>query len=443
MIETIIQNTCGFLWGKRCVLAVSGGIDSMVLLSAMHRLAQKMELTLSVAHFEHGIRGADSLLDARLVEQTAHTLGLPFFLKQENIPALSHGENLEQVARKRRYAFLHSLDADYLLTAHHAGDNAETVLMKLMRGCGLDGLCGMAQKQGKIVRPLLPVSRQEIEHYARHNRIAYREDATNGDVSYTRNALRHQVIPFFVEKNPQFFTQIHRMAGILQQQRAFLDECVESAQCLEWMDYGGALKKAPLLSLHPAVQQRAVKLLLNRLMGEDMTHTQVDDVFALLTLPTGRKKRMKDGLWAYSSYDQVCFVWDQPEITEEYLLTLGEKLTPFGRFVVEEIKEHPDDFTHHSTTVAYIDQACYPLTVRKRKPGDRFIPFGHQTPKKVKQLLIDHHIPVFLRDRFPLVVFQDQVIFLPGIGQSNASRVTGNRLYRVSFFPDGKKASQH
>ena len=229
---------------------------------------------MTAAHFEHGIRGEESLRDARFVETWCREQGIPFVLGQGDAPsyALSHGMSLEQAARELRYAFLRNADeigAEYILTAHNLDDNAETLLFNLARGSGTAGLCGIPARRGEILRPLLPVSRAEIEAYLEQNHVPHVEDSTNREDCYTRNLIRHRAIPALRAVNPRFDEAAARTAAL-----AARDEDCLSAWPGDFLRTG-AQDGRPLpgraARLHPAVASRAVRRLLP---GLSMEHAE-------------------------------------------------------------------------------------------------------------------------------------------------------------------------
>ncbi len=214
-----------FEHGQRAGVAVSGGADSVFLLHALHELAPRWNLKLSVIHIEHGIRGADSLADADFVRALAAGFGLPFHLHEANIPAIDG--NLEQAAREVRQSFylelIRSGTLDCVATGHTRSDQAETVLYRLLRGSGLAGLSGILPMTGEgIVRPLLEIRRGEIEAWLREHEIHWREDATNQDRAYARNRLRHEILPLLRESfNPQLDEALANLATLAQDEEAY------------------------------------------------------------------------------------------------------------------------------------------------------------------------------------------------------------------------------
>ena len=181
--------------GDQIGIAVSGGVDSMVLLYCILRLRDEMGISVAAYHMEHGIRAGSSQQDMDFVVDTCEDLGVPCIVKRVDVPAFAkkEGLSLEMAARIERYAFLDSQGADYIATAHHMDDVAETVIMNLIRGSGLAGLCGIPRIRGRYIRPMLDISRQEIEQYAQKNHITYAQDETNNDITYTRNYIRKEI----------------------------------------------------------------------------------------------------------------------------------------------------------------------------------------------------------------------------------------------------------
>jgi len=214
--------------GDRIIVAASGGVDSMVLLDLMARLSKSENIELSVAHINYGLRGTESDRDEDLVRERCERYGIPCDVLKTR---LNNADNLQNEARRVRYAFFKECakkrDANVIATAHHRDDQAETVLMHLMRGAGLQGLCGMSYADEmddgtKLIRPMLPLGRDEIAKYAAERRVRYAEDATNKETRYNRNAVRHTLLPAMEEFNPQIRDHLSNMAGRLREDEEVL-----------------------------------------------------------------------------------------------------------------------------------------------------------------------------------------------------------------------------
>lgn len=223
------------LRGDTVLCAVSGGLDSMCLLRFLHTLSKEHGFSLVAAHFEHGIRGDASLADADFVQTTAAEWGIPCRVGHGDAPALAkaEGKSLEEAARCLRYAFLDrtadACGASHIATAHHAEDNAETLLLHLIRGAGNTGLVGIAPARGRYVRPFLSLTREDLRVYAAENAVPFREDATNGDVRFSRNRLRLRVFPELRQINPGVCAALNRAAKVSRGENDYLTECARAA----------------------------------------------------------------------------------------------------------------------------------------------------------------------------------------------------------------------
>lgn len=218
---------------KTVVCGLSGGADSTALLLALSELSGEFGFTTAACHLNHGLRGEDSDSDERFCTELCEKLEIPLYKRRENVRDYSEKhESLEETARKVRYDFFEEALAHFgenavLATAHNANDNAETVLLNLIRGTGLRGLCGIPRERGRIIRPLLDIERGEIEEFLAENRQNFVTDKTNFSVEYTRNKIRAKLIPEILEINPSFLTTIGRMTKSLRADEQYFEETTE------------------------------------------------------------------------------------------------------------------------------------------------------------------------------------------------------------------------
>ena len=233
--------------GDELVCAVSGGADSVALLFAMYLLKDKLNIHLSAAHFNHHLRGAESDRDARFVEDLCGGLGIPLYMGEGTVVPGEKG--LEAAARDARYAFLKGLPGK-IATAHTADDNAETVLLHLVRGTGLKGLGGIPPVSGRLLRPMLTVTRREVEDFLREYSLKHVEDSSNESSAFLRNRIRHEVMPLLRRENPRIGENLSRLALGLR-----LDEA-----CLEAQASAPLPGVSRLRQLHPAVRRRYLRL---------------------------------------------------------------------------------------------------------------------------------------------------------------------------------------
>jgi tRNA(Ile)-lysidine synthase len=291
--------------GRTVLVAVSGGIDSCVLLSGLHALASRRRLTLSVGHVNHGLRGAESDGDERAVAQLAVKLALPFASRRVDPRALRDGRShrerptLQEAARALRYAALEEmrdeLGAERIAMAHNLDDQAETVLMRLLRGTGPDGLGGIPEcsPDGRIVRPLLEVPRSEIRSYAMAKGLDWREDSSNIDGAYTRNRLRQHWLPGLVEEfNPQLLRVIGKLAEAQRRESEWIGSLVDAAAAQLWSEHEGGLELARegWEEIPEALGRRLVRRVLREAGApRDVTRVHIERVLSFLRAEHGER----------------------------------------------------------------------------------------------------------------------------------------------------------
>ena len=403
--------------GARVLCAVSGGADSMCLLAL---LLQTGDHELAAAHFEHGVRGEESLRDCAFVESFCREKDVPCFVAHADVPAYAAetGLGLEEAARKLRYAFLEKTAEeqgfDFIATAHNADDNAETVLFNLARGSGSAGLCGIPPRRGKIIRPLLGLTRAEIEEYLAANGVPHVEDSTNESDAYSRNRIRHGVMPVLKELNPSFPEAAARLGRLLRRDEEYLSERAE-AFIAEHFD-GESLPAAELLELHGAVSSRVVRRLLPRSAEEK----HIEAVLALcrsteraaLDLP-GAQLRCERGRLYFAADESVSFSETELPIggsvtLEESGLTIRTRLAAPG----EEI---------HSPFKTYrlkYESMNGKLIVAPPRPGERYRPAGRGCTKTLKSLFAEARATQ--REKLLTPVFRDGkgVVLVPAFGEA-------------------------
>ena len=294
--------------------AVSGGIDSMSLLHMLKSRAGECGFSLSAVHCEHGIRGKDSLEDARFVGEICRDWGIPLFFFSADCPAEAarEGMSLETAARNFRYRSFQSLldagKADFIATAHHLGDEAETVLFRLCRGASLTGAKGMTERRGRYLRPLLGVSREEIRAYAAENKIPFREDRSNYDAAFTRNKLRLEILPRLEEAIPGAAANLCGFARLAAEDDALLYALSEELRFrVPPMTEGDTGLRLRFSEKAPLFRRACLSSLKELGVEKDYTSRHLDSVFSLQSLQTGSRISLPDGIVAVRSYDCVAF----------------------------------------------------------------------------------------------------------------------------------------
>ena len=438
--------------GGKIVVACSGGPDSLALVDLLDGFRQDRGLVLHIAHFDHRLRGDESRGDLEFVRLFCATRGLPFFcgngdVKQE---AQRGGGSIEEVARRLRYEYLRRVAEEVgtglIATGHHREDQAETVLLNLVRGSGGRGLGAMRPRQGEIVRPLLCLTRIEIETYCHERQLNPRIDNSNTDVEFRRNRVRHELTPLLRQRfNPGLTDTLCRTAEILAEEQDFLRGYVEKRlpEMAVRTENGFRLKAAAFSHLHVAVQRVLVLNLLEKLRGETrgITFSHVEQIRELFVQDRGSQWLDLPGEWQARKCYQDLFL-EHTRIpsapnTDRCLAGIGQKLslTCPGETVLPEFGVTLS-CTRHSgvlppledlgVTKAIFDCADLqmPLFVRKRQPGDTFQSLGAAGARKLKKVLIDLKIPVEMRDRVPLVCDDAGILWVDGFRRAERARMS-------------------
>ena len=367
--------------GDTVVCAVSGGADSMALLWAMYLLKEEWDLDLSAAHFNHRLRGEESDRDEQFVRDFCEGYGIPLHVGSAQVVAGEKG--LEAAARDARYAYFSTLPGK-IATAHTADDNAETVLMHLVRGTGLKGLGGIAPKRGNLIRPMLSITRGDVEDFLAEFAVSSISDSSNGTDLFLRNRLRHHVMPLLKEENPRLAENLSSMALRLRSdEQALSDLAAADDPDVEI-----------LRNMAPAVRARALERFLktNGVREPEAVHIQLLESLVFSDNPSARAN-FPGGITIGRNYETL-------EVIPE---SEGVKLD-FTCSPAEEIINTPDVFTVVPVGNVY---------VRSRQTGDRIrLPGGTRT---VKKLFIDRKIPAARRDCVPILCDDAGILGIPGI----------------------------
>ncbi len=438
--------------GDTVVVAVSGGIDSIVLLDVLNHQAGLNGLKIHIAHLDHGLRGDESKADAEFVQTLAKSHGLPFHTQTRDCAAIAKTRkiSIEQAARDERRTFLtniaETLEAQRIATGHHLDDQAETIFLRLMRGTGTAGLAGIRPlKDGVWIRPLLGQHRAQIEAYARSRYLQWRTDRTNLDPGIPRNRVRHQLIPILKsDYGGHVPAAIARAAEILREDDNLLYEITIDASktviCAH-SDRKIALDGPRFFGYHVAVQRRLTRTFLTQL-GLDpkrITLDMIDRVLADLHL--GRNEiQISDSLTASSSGRLIILGTSVPEF--EHKIELGfNRIEPIEASLnVEQVEASafPSEFADVSLFETWFDRSTVPegLVIRTIKAGDRICPFGGGKVK-VSDLLINRKVPRAIRDEIPVLANQEEVFWIVGIRSSEKNRISKKCKQATRFRFDG------
>lgn len=425
--------------GDKILVACSGGADSTALLSALLELSGEHELRIAVAHFNHGLRRAANE-DERFVIRLAQKLGLPVYVRREDIGAFAakRGQNIEEAGRERRYRFLREtarrVGADRIATGHTLTDQAETVLMRILRGTGPTGLGGVAPLvDGLIIRPLVGVERREVEAYLLARKISHREDESNRNLGYLRNRVRRRLIPY-LERNfePRIVQHLGILAEISREEEQVWDGLAGAEEARAILRKKGIafLDARRLSTLPPATGRRLVRAFLSAIKG-DLRRLSFRDIEAVrclaerkeVTLPGNLGLRRENGLIsisekraAYRSYE---LKWDGKKD-----LVIPEIGLSFAGKRIEKGETRPPAYNDKRRALVDAAKIRFPLQVRNHKEGDRYRPLGSPGRKKLTEAMRSKGIPPGERDRHPIFLSGGEIVWTPGLPVAEDFKIT-------------------
>ena len=435
---------------QKLVAAVSGGADSVCLLHILVKLREELGISLHIAHLDHQLRGAESEADARYVADLARQLDIPATIERRDVTGYQarNRVSLEEAAREVRYTFLAQVakatGADRVAVGHTVDDHVETILMHLIRGSGTRGLRGLQplsrwQSSGNsltIIRPLLEISRQETDDCCRQHRLKPRIDASNLSLSPLRNRIRHQLLPLLQSYNPQVAAALLRTARIASDELAFLDKEVARLWDEIAVRQGKTiiLNKERLCQLAPALKRHLLRTSIEKLLGNlrDIETRHIEEIMDTLDKPAGKRISLPEGLTFAVEYDRYLLGADPaalspyPALDAETTLKIPGRTRLAGWQVTatvidrEQMAEKADDLT----ACFDLDKAGNRVTVRRRKPGDRFQPLGLSQPKKLNAFMIDAKIPQAWRSRIPIVGSAEHILWVVGWRIDERAKVT-------------------
>ncbi len=382
--NTLIDN------GDRILVAFSGGADSVCLLYILCLLREKLGIQVYAAHVNHNLRGEAANNDERFAIEFSKSLGVKCFVFNENVKeyAKKHSISEELAGREIRYArfleLMHQENFNKLAIGHHADDRAETVIMNMLRGSGIEGLCGIRYKRDNIIRPLLNITKKEILDFCKINKLDFCTDLTNFETEYTRNKVRIDLIPKMTEFNENLVVSLSNTADILADESDFLQEASHS-MFLKIVK-NNTVSIQDIKKCHPAIIRRVIRKMIESVKDtkKDISFEYVSSVMDLLNSgKTGKSIDLCKGIKAYISYGQLTISRCEDFCEVCIDVNLGTRaLCKFGGVNLENLKGGDFNFPQN---------ACFCL--RTRIPGDRIYPIGMSGSKKLKDIFIDEKVP--------------------------------------------------
>ncbi len=429
--------------GDRIVVGISGGPDSMALLHLLLSMKKDYALTIFAAHVNHSTRNGDSDRDQAFVERECERLEVPCFAKKfdSKQKAKEEKKSEEEIGRIYRYAFfdevLEKVGANKIATAHQRDDVVETFLMNLTRGTGLSGLIGIKSVNGRIIRPLLCATKDEIFVFLKKQNILYVEDYTNLESTYTRNKFRNDVLPYLKRNvNSNVEENIVNTIALLEQDHAYIEEQVEKVigELAYWYDEQEkiarwSIKELRLLS--PSILSRIIRRSIKQILGNlnNISSVHIHQIMELLQKETGKEIRICEALLVRVEYDDLLFehisqddgkqeVWVKvDEIQDEVTLTVFERKLRFRLLENSELLKDEIEKNKENRQIEYFnfDRIDGKLVVRTRKDGDRIAIHKEGKTKKVKEILIELKMPERARKEVLIVSDQTEILWIGGI----------------------------
>lgn len=415
-----IDTNFPFLKKKKLLLAVSAGIDSVALV----HMCCKAELDIALAHCNFKLRALDSDSDQDFVVNLAHSLNLEVFTQSFDTEGYAKKNkcSIQMAARELRYQWFEELQKqlgfDYLLTAHHADDNFETFLINLLRGSGLEGLSGIPELSETVVRPILQFSRSDIKTYVHSNSISWREDSSNASVKYLRNKLRHEVIPILKDINPQLLQNFKKTIAHLKESQDIVGDRIDavSEEVLSVHD------SSITLSIKVVESFNNPKAYLYEFL-KDYGFTEWRDLTKLLDAQTG--KYIESDYWRLLKNRDKLILSERKSLefkTIEITNINNPIIMPHGTLVFSKV----DKISATDINSIFVDSDLLnlPLTIRVKKPGDTFVPFGMNGSKKLSKFFKDEKYSIIEKEKILVLCSADEIVWIIGKRADDRYKIT-------------------
>ncbi len=412
-------------FGRHITVALSGGADSVSLLHILLSLKNDLCLNITAAHYNHNIRGDEALRDQHFVEDLCAAWGVKLYVGSGNVLdfAKEKGISIELAARELRYAFFDTIDTDCIATAHTLSDNLETVILNLTRGTGISGFCGIPPVRDRYIRPIINATRLQVEEYCNQNNLSFITDSTNLQDDYTRNNIRHNIIPLLKEINPSLEVTVSRTVDSLREDASALNDIAAAKyNILE----NGRLDVSLFSSLDIAICKRIIKKYYTDMCGNNPDNSHINSIYDITmcggkcSIPCNKSAVCKDG--------------------ELYFID-NNKMHDILVFDVQIAKS--DDLFYKNTlnvhnlflkNVLDCDKIVGNLTVRTRMAGDSIKLARKNGTKTLKKLYTEYKIPLNIRETLPIICDNNGVVWIYGIGVADRCRVDENtkKIYNIT-----------
>ncbi len=403
--------------GNEITVALSGGADSMALLYALLNLEEEFSLKISAAHLNHGLRGEEADRDEAFVKEQCRMLKVPLITEKRDVLSVAEKSScsIELAARNVRYEFLSENAKGLIATAHTASDNAETIILNLARGTGLKGLCGIPPVRGRFIRPLIYVTRQEVEQFCRENQIPFVVDSSNLSDDYTRNFIRHKVLPKLKQVNPSLEETFISTVSNLREDNRFLSSTAQL--CFVRLFNGGELSVSAFADLPKAIASRVLILYCEKMGVASPSRVHIEALYEAIIKNTGK----------------VVLPGKREFVVEKGCLKIGSCHNDKPEFSVKitEISLKAAKTTQNVNNLLLkeaidCDKIVGSLTVRTRLPGDKLTLCGRNVTKTLKKLFNEAGVPENRREALPVIADDNGVVWVLGFGPDKRVKTDEN-----------------
>ena len=454
-VESLIKEYGLFDPAARILIGVSGGPDSMALLSLLSDLSPQWNLKLRVLYCHHGLRAAADEEEA-FVRTWSKKLGCAFAARKLPVRDFQKqtGMSLQEAARELRYQtfweYIKHQKVEKVALAHTANDQAEEFLIGLIRGAGLGGLAGIPVKRGPVIRPLIKTYRPEILNYLASKHIPYKEDVSNRDFRYLRARVRHHLLPELRKYSPNIVAQLNQMIGLLQKDEEYLQEKADQLadDSLSFSDHTASIRRSDLINLPQAVGSRLIQKAIFKSLGH-LRHIRAVHILSILEAAQGNRlggRIILPGSWS-AQWDRdnikILPAFSDPQTMMPFAYEIDRPQEVFIRETSERVSFRKVKtligsalFTGDKNLARVdFDKLTWPLLIRNMRPGDRFRPLGLEGSKKVSRFFIDRKVPQVLRSRIPLVLSGGAIVWIAGmeIGQPFCLDLHSTRALELEY----------
>ena len=444
----------------RILVALSGGPDSVCLLNILYNLKEELDIEIGAAHLNHMLRDEDAFQDEEYVKNLCESFDIPCFVKRVDINKYSKENKMssEMAGRDARYNFFDEVIREHgynkIATAHNANDQAETILFRLMRGTGIEGLCGIKVCRDKIIRPILCLSRKEVEEYIEVNNLKPRIDKTNFEKIYNRNKIRLDILPYIKENfNEDIIQTLNRMSVLLQKDNEFIEKSARSfyeKYCVEQQDYFIIKKK--MFDNHEAVVTRVIRYALTNFSKThyDFEMKHIYDICNLAKNNSGKVIDLPNKIYAENIYGDIYIkeriINNNIHVKQEIKINKDDidgKKIAFQNNIIEFSLVNNDSSLNLKQNILIrnfdFDKINNFISLRNRKNGDKISPLGMSGSKKLKDIFIDMKIPKEERDSVPLLCFDENISWIVGLRVSEEYKITNKTKNILKVIVKGKE----